>query len=43
MIMDTVPEFDHDRDMKLLASKPRQYEWESYVSNFLERFEKCYD
>ena len=43
MIMDTVIEFDHDRDMKLLASKPRQYEWESYVSNFLERFEKCYD
>jgi len=34
MIMDTVIEFDHDRDMKLLASKPRQSEWESYVSHF---------
>jgi len=34
MIMDTIPEFDHDRDMKLLASKPRQAEWESYVSIF---------
>ena len=34
MIMDTVIEFDHNRDMKLLASKPRQSEWESYVSTF---------
>ena len=34
MIMDTVPEFDHDRDMTELASKPRQSEWEAYVSKF---------
>jgi L-rhamnose mutarotase len=34
MIMDTVPEFDHDRDMAILASKPRQSEWEAYVSRF---------
>lgn len=34
MIMDTIPEFDHDRDMALLASKPRQSEWEAFVSRF---------
>ena len=34
MIMDTVPEFDHDKDMKRLASKPKQIEWEAYVSRF---------
>lgn len=34
MIMDTVGDFDHDRDMALLASKPRQSEWEAYVSKF---------
>lgn len=34
MIMDTVPEFDHERDMALLASKPRQSEWEAFVSRF---------
>jgi len=34
MIMDTVPEFDHEKDMKLLSSKPRQAEWEAYVSKF---------
>jgi len=34
MIMDTVPDFDHDGAMKLLASKPRQQEWEEYVSQF---------
>jgi L-rhamnose mutarotase len=34
MIMDTVPEFDHDRDMALLADKPRQSEWEAFVSRF---------
>jgi len=34
MIMDTVPEFDHDRAMTELASKPRQSEWEAYVSKF---------
>jgi L-rhamnose mutarotase len=34
MIMDTVPEFEHDRAMTLLASKPRQGEWEAFVSRF---------
>ncbi|WP_167611687.1 L-rhamnose mutarotase [Maribellus sediminis] len=34
MIMDTVPDFDHESAMKELASKPRQSEWEAYVSQF---------
>ena len=34
MIMDTVPDFDHDRAMTELATKPRQAEWEAYVSQF---------
>ncbi|MDP4291988.1 MAG: L-rhamnose mutarotase [Bacteroidota bacterium] len=34
MIMDTVPDFDHEAAMKELASKPRQSEWEAYVSRF---------
>ena len=34
MIMDTVPEFDHDKAMTELAAKPRQSEWETYVSRF---------
>ena len=34
MIMDTVPEFDHDRDMAALANMPRQSEWEAFVSRF---------
>ena len=34
MIMDTVPDFDHDKAMKELATKPRQTEWEAYVSRF---------
>lgn len=34
MIMETVPGFDHDRAMKELASRPRQGEWERYVSRF---------
>jgi L-rhamnose mutarotase len=34
MIMDTVPDFDHDRAMAVLAEKPRQREWESYMSQF---------
>jgi L-rhamnose mutarotase len=34
MIMDTVPDFDHDEAMKELALKPRQSEWETYVSKF---------
>lgn len=34
MIMDTVTDFDHDKAMTELASKPRQNEWEAYVSRF---------
>lgn len=34
MIMDTVPDFDHEKAMKELAGKPRQKEWEAYVSRF---------
>lgn len=34
MIMDTVADFDHDKAMAELATKPRQSEWEAYVSKF---------
>lgn len=34
MIMDTIPDFDHEKAMKELAAKPRQSEWEAYVSRF---------
>jgi L-rhamnose mutarotase len=34
MIMDTVADFDHDLAMNELATKPRQGEWEAYVSRF---------
>lgn len=34
MIMDTVPNFDHDKAMVELALKPRQNEWEAYMSKF---------
>ena len=34
MIMDTVDDFDFDRDMARLATLPRQAEWEAYVSQF---------
>lgn len=34
MIMDTVVDFDHDKAMEELASKPRQSEWESHMSQF---------
>ena len=34
MIMDTVPDFDHAQAMAELAGKPRQSEWEAYVSKF---------
>lgn len=34
MIMDTVPGFNHDQAMAELAGKPRQQEWETYVSRF---------
>ena len=34
MIMDTVADFDHDKAMSELSKKPRQSEWEEYVSQF---------
>ena len=34
MIMDTIEDFDHDNAMTELAQKPRQSEWEAYVSRF---------
>ena len=34
MIMDTLPDFDHAQAMAELAGKPRQSEWEAYVSKF---------
>ena len=34
MIMDTVDDFDFDRDMARLATLPRQADWEAYVSQF---------
>jgi L-rhamnose mutarotase len=34
MIMDTLADFDHEKAMTELSSKPRQKEWESYVSRF---------
>jgi L-rhamnose mutarotase len=34
MIMDTVVNFDHEKAMAELATKPRQGEWEAYVSRF---------
>ncbi|ANQ51922.1 L-rhamnose mutarotase [Flammeovirga sp. MY04] len=36
MIMDTVADFDHETQMAILATKPRQSEWEAYVSQFQE-------
>ena len=34
MIMDTIPDFDHDKAMAELATKPRQSEWEAHMSQF---------
>ena len=34
MIMDTTADFDHDKAMTELASKPRQSEWEAHMSQF---------
>jgi len=34
MIMDTVADFDHEKAMAELAGKPRQAEWEVFVSRF---------
>ena len=34
MIMDTTTDFDHEKSMKELATKPRQSEWEAHMSQF---------
>ena len=34
MIMDTSADFDHEKAFKELATKPRQGEWESHMSQF---------
>jgi len=34
MIVDTVDEFDWERDMNRLATLPRQAEWEAYMDRF---------
>jgi L-rhamnose mutarotase len=34
MVMDTVPNFDHDKAMAELAKKPRQSEWEAYMAKY---------
>jgi L-rhamnose mutarotase len=34
MIMDTVPDFDHDKAMEKLSGKPRQAEWEAFMAKF---------
>jgi len=41
MIMETLPDFDHDRAMKMLAEKPRQSEWEQYVAAFQQAGSKA--
>ncbi len=34
MIMDTLADFDHEKDMSTLATKPRQSEWEKAMAKF---------
>ncbi len=34
MIMDTIFDFDHEKAMTELSVKPRQIEWEAFVSRF---------
>lgn len=34
MIMDTIADFDHDKAMNELATKPRQSEWEAHMAQF---------
>ena len=34
MIMDTVPDFNHEKAMAELAKKPRQSEWEAHMAQF---------
>jgi L-rhamnose mutarotase len=41
MIMDTVPDFNHEEAMTELASKPRQSEWEKHMSRFQQTSENA--
>lgn len=41
MIMETVADFDHKTAMTELASKPRQAEWEAYVSQYQKTTESA--
>jgi L-rhamnose mutarotase len=41
MIMDTVPDFDHDKAMNELATKPRQAEWEKNMARFQKTSENA--
>ena len=34
MIMDTIADFNHEKAMKELSTKPRQSEWEAHMSQF---------
>ncbi len=34
MIIEAGPDFEFERDMKLLSTLPRQQEWEAFVSRF---------
>ena len=34
MIMDTVADFDHEEAFRVLATKPRQAEWEAHMAQF---------
>lgn len=34
MIMDTIADFDHDKLMGELSTKPRQAEWEAHMAQF---------
>ena len=34
MIMDTVEDFDHDHAFEVLAKKPKQAEWETYMAQY---------
>ena len=36
MIIETVQEFDWEKDLAILAELPRQKEWEAFVSKFQE-------
>lgn len=41
MIMDTVPDFDHNKAFIELAKKPRQAEWEAHMSQFQQSSENA--